>query len=481
MNTNLKEQAVSGVVWTFAQQFSIQIINFTVQIFLARMLLPEMFGMIAMLSIFIAIGQVLMDGGMTSSLIRLKEPTQLDYSTVFMTNLMMSFGIYILVFLAAPYIADFYQLEPLENIVRVYALTFVIRSFVAVHVAKLTKEMNFKLQMKLQVPSTIFGAIVGLTLAYLGYGVWSLVWLNLSQVLMFTVQNWILIKWKPSFSFDKTAFKYHFDFGYKMTLSAILDTIYNNSYNIVIGKFFSPTVVGFYNQADNLRLLPVNQISTVMGKVTYPLFSNLANDVELKKAYRISMRLILVVVIPIMILLLVIAEVFFRFLFGDKWLPAVPYFQVLAIASIFRPIGTYNLNILKVKGRSDLFLKLEIVKKVIGVLAIVLALPFGIMALVYSLTITSIFFAFLNAYFCGQLINYKVQEQVSHIYKFFAIGIFSGVLSYLLFRLVESSSKHDFITLIVTSITYCILYFGLIYIFEKEIIATIKNLIKRRR
>ncbi|APA93625.1 lipopolysaccharide biosynthesis protein [Myroides sp. ZB35] len=480
MNENLKKQAVNGVVWTFAQQFSIQLINFIVQIFLARMLLPEMFGMIAMLSIFIAVGQVLMDGGMTSSLIRLKEPTQLDYSTVFMTNLMMSLGIYILVFFSAPFIADFYQLEPLKNIVRIYALTFVIRAFVAVHVAKLTKEMNFKLQMKLQVPSTILGAIVGLTLAYFGYGVWSLVWLNISQVLMFTIQNWILIKWKPSFSFDKATFRHHFDFGYKMTLSAILDTIYNNSYNIVIGKFFSPAIVGFYNQADNLRLLPVNQISTVMGKVTYPLFSNLSNDIELKKAYKASMRLVLVVVIPIMILLLVIAEVFFRFLFGDKWLPAVPYFQVLAIASIFRPIGTYNLNILKVKGRSDLFLKLEIIKKTIGVLAIVCALPFGIMAMVYSLTITSILFAFLNAYFCGKLINYNVKQQVSHIYKLFAIGIISGALSYFVFGLIKSW-EYDFVILIITSVVYCVLYFILIFFFEKEIMTTIKNLLKKTK
>src|SRR5690606_9667376 len=214
--------------------------------------------------------------------------------------------------------------EILIAILRVYAISFVIRSFVAVHVAKLTKEMNFKLQMKLQVPSTIIGAVVGVCLAYLGYGVWSLVWLNLTQTIVFTLQNWMFIKWKPSFIFNKRRFQYHFNFGYKMTFSGVLDTVYNDAYNIVIGKMFSPATVGFYSQAENLRLFPVKQLSTVMNKVTYPLFSSLKNDDQLKSAYRLSMRLILFAVVPLMLLLIVIAEDLFLLLLGDKWLPSVP-------------------------------------------------------------------------------------------------------------------------------------------------------------
>ena len=254
---SLKKQAISGVIWTFAQQFSVQIINFGVQIILARLLMPEMFGLIAMLSVFIAIGQTLMDSGMTTSLIRTDKPDQLDYSTVFVTNFLFSLGVYLLVFLSAPLIAGFYEQEVLKNILRVYALTFVIRSLVAVHVAKLTKEMNFKLQMKLQVPSTLLGALVGVTMAYLGFGVWSLVMLNLTQTIIFTVQNWFFIKWKPSFIFNKKRFKYHFNFGYKMTLSGLLDAIYRNIYTIVIGKAFSPSLVGYFNQAETMRTFPV--------------------------------------------------------------------------------------------------------------------------------------------------------------------------------------------------------------------------------
>lgn len=476
---SLKKQAISGVIWTFAQQFSVQIINFGVQIVLARLLMPEDFGLIAMITVFISIGQTLMDSGMTSSIIRMKRPDQLDYSTVFVTNFLISIGIYILVYFGAPFVAKFYEQDLLKNILRVFALTFVIRAFVAVHVAKLTKEMNFKTQMKLQVPSTIVGAIVGVVMAYMGYGVWSLVGLNLAQTLVFTIQNWIFIPWRPSFVFNKRRFKYHLNFGYKLTLSGLLDTIYNDAYRIVIGKFYSPASVGFFNQAETMRLFPVQQVSTVMGKVTYPLFSNIKGDVQLKSAYKSTMKLVLFVVIPIMLVLIIIAEEFFLFLFGAKWLPAVPYFQVLAIASIIRPISSYNLNILKVKGRSDLFLKVEIIKKVLGVIAIAIALPFGIMELVISLTVVSYFFTLVNMLFSGRLINYTVLEQVKDIAKLFMIGLsVAGLCLYIHNRLIYSMDSYLLMIVVISSI-YSLLYLVGVFVFDKNMVKIIKNLIKK--
>ena len=275
---SLKKQAIAGVKWTFVQQFSVQIINFSVQIVLARLLMPEMFGLIAMVVIFISIGQALMDGGMTSSLIRTNNPDQLDYSTVFITNIIMSLVVYGVVFIAAPYIALFYNQEILTNIIRILSLTFVIRALVAVHMAKLTKEMNFKLQMKLQIPSTILASAVGITMAYKGYGVWSLVWLNLVQAISFTVQTLLFMTWRPLLIFNFEKFKYHFNFGYKLTLASLIDVIFNDAYRIIIGKFYSPTTVGFFHQAETLRLFPVQQISAVVGKVTYPLFAKMSDD-----------------------------------------------------------------------------------------------------------------------------------------------------------------------------------------------------------
>jgi len=476
--SSLKKQAISGVIWTFAQQFSVQIINFVVQIILARLLMPEDFGLIAMLVVFISIGQKLMDGGMTTSLIRTKRPDQLDYSTVFITNFIVSIGIYIIIFIIAPFIADFYNQEILQDVLRVYALSFVINSFVAVPIAKLTKEMNFKTQMKIQVPSTIIGALVGVTMAYSGYGVWSLVWLNLSQTFVFAFQNWVFIKWRPSFIFNKRRFKYHFNFGYRMTLSGLLDTVYNDAYRIVIGKFYSPASVGYFNQAETMRAFPVNQLAAVMGKVTYPMFANIKDDKQLKNAYKQTMKLVFFVVVPMMMILIVTGRELFVFLFGDKWLPAVPYFQILAFASVIKPLTTYNLNILKVKGRSDLFLKLEVYKKIIGAIAIIIALPYGIMTLVVSYTIVYYLMNFLNMIFSGKLINYSIWEQLKDCYKIYLSGLFCLAVTYLVrdYYLINTVSDLGILTII--SLVFIILYLLIIYFFDKEMLFILNNIKK---
>ncbi|CEA15292.1 lipopolysaccharide biosynthesis protein wzxC [Fermentimonas caenicola] len=478
MSSSLKKQAVSGVLWSFGQQFSVQIINFVVQIILARLLMPEMFGLIAMLTVFISIGQSLMDAGMTSSLIRSKNPDQLDYSTVFLTNLMISVSVYIITYLSAPYIAQFYSQEILKDILRIYALTFVIHSFVAVHIAKMTKEMNFKTQMILQIPSTIVGAIVGVTMAYLGYGVWSLVWLHIAQSIVYTLQIWIFVPWRPSFVFNKRRFKYHFNFGYKLTLSGLLDTVYNDAYRIVIGKFFTPAAVGFFNQAETMRLFPVQQISSVMGKVTYPLFSNINGDAQLKNAYKSTMKLILFAVIPIMLILIVVAKEGFLLLFGEKWLPSVLYFQILATASIIRPISSYNLNILKVKGRSDLFLKVEIIKKVIGVIGIAVALPFGIKALVISLTAVSFIFVFINMFYCGKLIDYSVLNQIKDVGKLFIAGLVTFLLTVFIREYLITYTQNNLLIISLISLSFSVLYLGIITITDKEIIRSLKSIYK---
>lgn len=476
--SSLKKQAISGVIWTFAQQFSVQLINFIVQIILARLLMPKDFGLIAMLIVFISIGQKLMDGGMTSSLIRTKNPDQLDYSTVFITNFIVSVGIYLIIFFIAPYVASFYNQIVLKDILRVYALSFVINSFVAVPIAKLTKEMNFKTQMKMQVPSTIIGALVGIIMAYMGYGVWSLVWLNIIQTLVFAIQNWLFIKWRPSLVFNKRRFRYHFNFGYKMTLSGLLDSVYNDAYRIVIGKFFSPASVGYFNQAETMRSFPVNQLATVMGKVTFPMFANIKDDKQLKSVYKKTMKLVFFIVVPMMLILVVTGKELFIFLFGDKWLPAVPYFQILAFASVVKPLTTYNLNILKVKGRSDLFLKLEVYKKIIGVIAIILAIPYGIMGLVISFTIVYYLMNFLNMIISGKLINYSIWEQIGDCYRIFFAGLICFVATVVIKDSSLISNFGNLPTLIAITLIFIGLYLSIIYVLDKDMLSILKNLKK---
>lgn len=476
---SLKKQAVDGVIWTFLQQFSVQFINFGVQIVLARLLLPEMFGLIAMLSVFISIGKSLLDSGMTSSLIRTKNPDQLDYSTVFVTNFLISIAVYLLTFLGAPLVAKFYNQDILKNILRLYALSFVIHAFVAVHIAKLTKEMNFKRQMTLQVPSTILGAIVGVYMAYAGYGVWSLVWMNLAQTTAFTIQCWFRLKWRPSFEFNKRRFRYHFGFGYKLTISGLLDTVYNNIYNIVVGKFFSPAMVGFFSQAQTMRKFPVDQISSVMQKVTYPLFSNIKSDDKLRDAYKSAMKIILFIVVPIMMLLIVSGQELFLFLFGEKWLPAVPYFQVLALASITSPLSAYNLNILKVKGRSDVFLKVEIIKKSIGFIVVFAAVPFGMDILVLTLVIAAHLFMGINMFYSGRFINYPIWTQLKDCSRIYIVGLISLASTYFIRIALIDITSNLFLILLLLAIAFGLLYLLLVYIFERQTLLLIKSLIKR--
>src|SRR3569833_3139233 len=405
---SLRKTATVGVIWTFAQQLSVQLINFIVQIILARLLMPETFGLIAMLQIFLDIGNGLMDSGMTSSLIRTLNADQRDYSTVFFTNLIVSIIVYMLLFLGAPFISDFYKQPLLTPVVRLYTLSFVITALVGVQTTILTKNMKFKLQMFMQIPSVIAGGAVGIVLAYYNYGIWSLVWLNLVQSFLFMIQHWIHSKWRPAFIIDKERLKFHFNFGYKITLSTMLFSVYKNLYNIIIGKFFSPLQVGFYYQADTLRMFPVQQITTTLDKVTYPMFSNLQeDDKKLKYAYKNVMQMVLFIVVPVMTFLAVFGKSVFLVVLGHKWLPAVPFFQILCISASLQPLQTYNLNILKVKGRSDLHLRLNIITKIIPAIFAFFMIPFGIYGLIWFQTLFAFLLFYINTFYSGKMINYS--------------------------------------------------------------------------
>lgn len=471
-------QAKQGVIWTFLQQFSVQIINFVVQIFLARLLLPSDFGLIAMITIFIAIGQSLSDSGMTSSLIRGKKNTEKDYGTVFITNLAISVLIYFVVYLIAPFVAQFYEQPILKNILRTYALVFIISSFYVVQIAKFTKELNFKSQFTFQLPSVIIGALTGLWMAHNNFGVWSLVGLNIAQACSFSIILYVFYSWKPSLLFDKTIFWKHFNYGYKLTISSLLTNIYLNLYKIIIGKLYSPLSVGFFSHADNFRQFPVNQITSILNKVTFPLFASIQDDnVKLKIAYRKIINIVLSVTSMMMGILVLLAEPLYLIIFGEKWLQSVPYFQILCIASIFLPINIYNLNILKVKGLTSLYLKVDVIKKIIGLTTLLLVMNYGIMAIVWSLCITNIFFAFFNGYFSGKLINYTVCEQMIDSFKVILIALTPAIIFYFLLIFFE---MNNYLEIVFVSIGYSLLYILLVFLFNNKLLGDIKLILKRK-
>ena len=477
---SLRKQAISGLVWSSAQQFSTLGVSFIVSVILARLLLPAEFGLIGMIAVFVGIGSILLDAGLTQSIIRTSNPDQEDYSTVFFFNLAGSCIVYILIFLLAPLIAQFYKQAILIDIIRVYCLTFIIRAFSAVQSSRLTKIMDFKTQMIVALPSLIISSIVGITMAYMGFGVWSLVWSAVINALFSTFQLWFYSKWTPSFVFNIDKFKIHFRFGYKLTLSGLLDTIFNNIYQIVIGRYFSSAQLGFYTRADTLKQIPVTTISGALHNVTYPLFASIQDDNErLKRVYKQIMQMVVFLIAPCLVFAGVLAEPIFRFLFTEKWLPAAPYFQIICFTGILYPIHAYNLNILLVKGRSDLFLKLEIIKKIIVAVSVIISIQFGIIALLWS-QMLSIGVLYINAYYSGKLLNYNAWEQTKDIAPILLIAIIAGCFVFGLDYFLKSKNQFDFIRILSACVLGLIIYIGLALLLQRNIINDFKSLILRR-
>jgi len=424
----LTDKTLSGFVWAFSERFGVQLVQMGIFIILARILAPEAFGLMGMLAVFIAISQSLTDSGFSQALIQKKDADKVDYSSVFFINLVVSIAIYGILYASAPLIASFYGETILVNLIRALGLKFIIASFSIVQIAKLTKEVEFKKLLIAKLPSTILGGILGVTAAYWGFGVWSLIIQQLTDAAAYSVQVWIHSQWRPVWVFDWERIKKLFDFGGRMMASGIINTIFQNIYEIVIGRFFSAAQVGFYTQANKIRNLPVQNISSALSRVTFPVLSEIQDDdVRLKRAYKKIIRQVVLVIAPIMVGAVVIAEPLFRSMLTEKWLPAVPYFQWLCVTGFFYPLNSYNLNILKVKGRSDLYLKLEVVKKVILAVAIAIAVNFSVLALVIANAITAILFFFVNSYYSGLFIDYGIGEQIKDIQHIVAISVFGGI------------------------------------------------------
>lgn len=473
---SISKQARSGMVWTFAQQFGNQLVGFGISLVLARILIPAEFGLIGMIAVFISVGQTLVQSGLTQSLIRTPDITNADYSTVFFYNLAVSILVYILVYLGAPYIAVFYDQEILTGLTRLYCLVFIINGFSAVQQARFTRQMNFKIQTIISLPATLIGGGVGILLATMDYGVWSLVWSQLVVAGIGSVLFWIFSGWSPGFIFRFSLFKQHFGFGIKLAVSGLLDTIFNNAYLIIIGKFFAPAQVGYFTRAETMRQLPVTNLSTALNKVTYPLFAQIQDDeLRLKDVYSQLMKIVVFIIAPTMVVLGVLAEPLFRFLFTARWLPAVPYFQILCVVGILYPINSYNLNVLKVKGRSDLFLKLEVIKKLLIIGIIVGTIPFGIYALLWGQVVMAIFGFFINSHYTGKFISYSAFSQIMDLMPSILLAIIAGIGCYILDKLVMQNFM-DFIRILTGVLSYAIVYLPLSFLFQTKVLKQIINL-----
>jgi teichuronic acid exporter len=476
---SLKKETVKGFIWSFLQQFSTQLITFLVQIVLARVLLPSEFGLIGMLTVFIGIATAFFEGGMTSSLIRVSKVDTKDYSTVFFFNLGVSLLVYLLFFVSAPYIALFYKQPILTNIARVYGLSFIFLAFGTVQNTILVREMKFKKQALISFPALLIGSFLGVFLAYNNSGVWSLVYSMLLTNLLTSIFLWFSSDWRPKFIFDMDKFKLHFHFGYKMTISSLLDTVFTNIYQIIIGRIYSPVTVGYYTRANSLMMLPVGNISTALNKVVFPLFAKVQDDISaLREAYKKIMLIVLFIVTPIIVLMALLGNELVTFLFTEKWLPVVPIFQIICFSGILYPLHMYNLLILQVKGRSDLFLRLEIIKKIILIFIILISVFFGFTALLFGYVVASIIALFINTHYAGSIIDYSMKRQLLDILPIFVISTCMGLVVFLInINLIDFNNISR---LCISGITGAMTYVLLAFVFKFQTLFDILKIIKKQ-
>lgn len=431
--STLKDKAVKGVMWSAIERFGNQGIQFVIGLILARLLMPEDYGLIGMLLVFISVAQVFVEGGFSSALIRKTAPTGDDYSTVFWFNLGAALVFYTILFFAAPFIAGFYEQPLLEPLARVTGISIIISSFGIIQRTILTKRLDFKSQAKLNISAIVVSGVLGVICAWQGLGVWALAAQSLLRAMLVSAGFWVLSAWRPAFVFSKSSFKELFGFGSGLLASAFINAISENLYAIIIGKLYNAKSLGFYTRANQFQKLPVSSIYGAIGAVTYPVLSELRDDREkLRTAYRSMIRMVAFVLFPAMAILAIVAEPMVRVILTDKWLPCVPLLQILCIVGAFYPLHAINLDILKVKGRSDLFLTLEIIKQFLNVLMIVICFRWGVYGLVWGSVVLNVVCYYINSFYSKVSVGYGIMQQLADL---LSIGVWSLVMMGVLFVL----------------------------------------------
>lgn len=431
MTENLKRKTVSGVMWSAIERFSLQGVQFVMQLVMARLLLPSDYGMIAMLTIFLQIAQAFIDSGFTNALIQKKDRTEVDYSTVFYFNIIIALLFYCILFVSAPLIAKFYNMPDLILVMRVMALSLIILSFSAVHKTKLTIEINFKIQSKITLIAAGISGIIGVGIAYWGYGVWALVYQSILNAMLTTILFNCFYRWKPLKTFSMKSFKRLFSFGSKLLVSGLIHTVYYNLYGIVIGKRFSAAELGYYTRAEQFAILPSYNLSAIITRVTFPILSSIQDDNErLASTYRKYIRLSSYLIFPLMVGLASLANPLVDLFLTEKWNGTVALLQILCFDWMFDHLSGINLNLLYVKGRSDLALRLEIIKKIIAITILLASIPLGIIGMCLGRVLYSLIATYANTYYTNSLIGLSFRTQLKDIIPYLILSLAMGGVVY---------------------------------------------------
>lgn len=464
-NNNLKKATITNMIWRFAERCGVQLVAFVVSVILARLLGPDEYGQLALVTVFITILQVFVDSGLANALIQKRDSDEIDFSTVFYYNIVFCIIIYFIMFLFAPLIALFYDDASLTALIRVLSFTIIISGVNNVQQAYVSKKLMFKRFFFSTLGGTILSAIAGITLAFNGFGVWALVAQQLLNTFVNTCILWFTVKWRPKLVFSFTRLKTLWSFGWKMLLSSLLNTIYNDVRQLIIGKTYSSTDLAFYNKGKQLPKLVVNNINISIDGVLFPVMSEYQDDRQrIKSMTRRAIKTSSFFMWPIMFGLMATSENLIRLLLTDKWLPSVPFMYIFCFVYGFQPIHTANLNAIKAMGRSDLYLRMEIIKKTGGILLILLTMNISVFAMCFSSVIYTIFAGLVNAFPNQKLISYKYHEQIGDILPPFLLSLGMGTLVYF----VSYLGLNDIVTLCVQVILGAILYVLGCYLFKLE-------------
>lgn len=468
-----KNTTVKNFIWRFAERCGAQLVTFVVSIVLARILSPDDYGTVALVTVFTTILQVFVDSGLGVALIQKKNADDLDFSSVFYFNFVVCIVLYAGMFFAAPIIASFYNDLTLIPIIRVISLTIVISGIKGIQQSFVSRNMLFKRFFFSTLGGTIFSAILGVAMAYAGCGVWAIVAQQLSNTAIDTLILWLTVKWRPKKMFSWERLKTLFSFGWKLLISSLLDTGYSNLRSLVIGKIYSPSDLAYYNQGDKLPSTVITNINTSIASVLLPTLASKQDDrKQLKNMTRRAIKTSTYIIAPLMMGLAFCAPPIVRLILTEKWVPCVPYLRIFCITYMFYPIHTANLNAINAMGRSDYFLKLEIAKKVIGMLLLLLTMRISVMAMAYSLLVSMVTSMVINSWPNKKLLKYSFIEQVIDILPNIFIAILMGgvVSTIYIFKL------SDVMTLAIQIPLGAIVYIGLSIIFKIEEFQYLKNM-----
>ena len=456
----LKDKAISGVKWNAIGRFSTQGVNFIIGLILARLLSPSDYGVVGMVGIFFAIAQTFIDSGFGSALIRKNDCTDTDYSTAFYFNVLVGLVCCILLSFASPFIASFFNTPILKDLVKVMSLNMFISSFAIVHTARLTHSVDFKSQSIVNLLTAIIAGASGILMAYNGFGVWSLVFQHIISSIVRVVLLIVVTKWLPRFEFSKESFRYLFGFGSKILVSSLLHTIYSNLTTLLIGKFYTAKDLGFYTRGQTLAAFPSSNVNSIIQSVSYPVLAKIQDDDKhLIESYRKLISMTSMVIFFGMFLLAAIAKPLIVTLLTEKWLNAVIYLQVFCFAYMFDHLCSLNLNILYVKGFSNLVLRLEIIKKTISISLIIAAIPLGPLAICIASAFYTQIAVVINTYYTGKLFGLGYVKQVKDFSKYLLFSIISVVPAYAI-TFVDINS---ILQLVFGGVSSCVIYYFLIH------------------